>query len=104
MDVISILATIVGLAGAAGGAAGFYKSARGKAVIELLTTENDALSKSNARLEKERDVARAERDALAKRNEELVGLAQGSPQLEKLTSAIENQTQVIKAALQERKS
>lgn len=95
MDILAIIGFIVGIIGFAGGGAGYFKSQRGESIIRLQATEIDTLNGKTARLEKEAAAITAERDRYAEENITLKELAQGSPQLIKLTSAIEKNTSVL---------
>ena len=106
MDVLSIFATILGIVGLAGGAVGYFAKGRGDSIIAYQANEIQLRDGTIARLEKE--VASYEKQNAAKDEtirqqkqhiDYLQKLAQGSPQLKKLTSAIEQQTKVIKEAL-----
>jgi len=104
-----LLATVFGAVGLLGGAAGYFKASRGDSIIKYQTIENDGLRRKIADVEKERDEAVADKktaetacatkdETIAKQEEHikyLQKLGQGSPQLKKLTTAIENQTKVI---------
>ena len=97
-----LLATIFGVVGLLGGAAGYFKASRGDSIIKYQTIEINNLRTKVGDQEKElakcneavvaRDTTIAE---LQKHNAYLQKLGQGSPQLKKLTAAIENQTKVI---------
>jgi peptidoglycan hydrolase CwlO-like protein len=102
MDVVTLLATIFGFVAIAGGAAGYFKASRGDSVIKLQEAEIQALRRRVS--DAETDVAKCKAESLTKdgtieelrkHNEYLQKLGQGSPQLKKLTTAIENQTKLI---------
>lgn len=113
MDFLSngfgLLATIFGVVGLAGGAAGYFKASRGDSIIKYQTIEIDGLRRTKTDLEKEvvtkeaaiktieaSCVAKDETITELKRNNSyLQKLGQGSPQLKKLTTAVENQTKLI---------
>lgn len=102
MDVLSISATIFGVVAIAGGAAGYFKASRGDSIIKYQATEISLRDGKIAGLEKDLAAvtqAGAAKDEtvneLRKHNEYLQKLGQGSPQLKKLTAAIENQTKLI---------
>lgn len=104
-----LFATIFGLIALAGGGAGYFKASRGDSIIKYQAIENDGLRRKIADLEKEKSDLEAEKKALdtacttkddtitelQKHNKYLQKLGQGSPQLKKLTVAIENQTKVF---------
>jgi len=99
---VSYIGIIITIIAAFGGAAGYFKAARGDTIIKLQGTEIDSLRRTNADLEKTvatvtescnaKDQTIAE---LRKHNSYLQKLGQGSPQLKKLTSAIEAQTKAF---------
>jgi len=95
MEILPIAGGILGLVGLAGGAAGYFKAARGNAIIDLQATEINTLTGKSNRLEKDMAAVSAERDRLKEENGTLKELAQGSPQLIKLTEAVEANTKVI---------
>lgn len=104
-----LLATVLGIVGLLGGAAGYFKASRGDSIIKYQTIENDGLRRKIADLEKEKaeleanqkatETACLTKDETIKKQEEhikyLQKLGQGSPQLKKLTTAIENQTKAF---------
>lgn len=106
-----LYATIFGLISLAGGAAGYFKASRGDSIIKYQAVEIDALRRKIGDLEKEKLELEAEKKALEatcatkddtitelqKNIKYLQKLGQGSPQLKKLTAAIENQTKIFTA-------
>ncbi len=106
---IGLLATIFGIIGLAGGAAGYFKASRGDSIIKYQAIEIDGLRRKVGDQEKEivtKDAAIKTSEAaciskdetiaeLKRNNSYLQKLGQGSPQLKKLTAAIENQTKVF---------
>lgn len=107
------LSSILGIAGLIaifGGAAGYFKAARGKSIIEYQTIENDALRRTLA--DHEKTIARLNEagnqkdqtiSKLEQHNSYLQKLGQGSPQLKKLTQAIENNTRLIEVLIKGKK-
>lgn len=102
MDVITLFATVFGFVALAGGAAGYFKASRGDSIIKYQSTEIDLRNEKITNLEKDVSTFRAEsasKDAtieeLKRHNEYLQKISQGSPQLKKLTEAVENQTKLI---------
>ena len=96
------ITTILGIVALLGGAAGYYKSARGDSIIKYHEKEGALKDSTIARLEKEAVASKAREDALIAANDKLQenvnflqGLAQGSPELKSLTAAVKNQTSVI---------
>lgn len=106
---LGLLATILGIVGLAGGAAGYFKASRGDSIIKYQAIEIDGLRRTKADLEKElvtkeASVKTAEAACVAKDEtiteqgkqiKFLQKMGQGSPQLKKLTIAVENQTKLI---------
>lgn len=106
---IGLLATILGIVGLAGGAAGYFKASRGDSIIKYQAIEIDALRRKVGDQEKDivtKDAAIKTVEAtcaskddtiteLKRNNSYLQKLGQGSPQLKKLTAAIESQTKVF---------
>jgi hypothetical protein len=108
---LGLFATILGVVGLAGGAAGYFKASRGDSIIKYQAIEIDGLRRKVGDQEKDLvtkeaavktlEAAGASKDeaiAELKRNiAYLQKLGQGSPQLKKLTTAIENQTKIFTA-------
>lgn len=90
MDTISILATVLGIAGIAGGASGYFAKSRGETIISLQGKEIEYWKDRATQLEKDNAAITANRDALKQENQRLVRLAQGSPQLAKLAKEIKD--------------
>lgn len=104
-----LLATILGVVGLAGGAAGYFKASRGDSIIKYQAIEIDGLRRKAADDEKEKVTLKAQIETItascAAKDETIIELkknitylqklGQGSPQLKKLTAAIENQTKVF---------
>lgn len=117
MDFLSngfgLVATVFGVLALVGGGAGYFKASRGDSIIKYQALENDALRRKIGDLEKDavtKDaqiktieascVAKDETITELKRNNSyLQKLGQGSPQLKKLTTAVENQTKLINKLL-----
>lgn len=117
----SLFATIAGGVGILGGAAGYFKAARGDSIIKYQTVEIAALRRTADDHEKEKVKFEAEKKALEtscttkdetitelqKNIKYLQKLGQGSPQLkklaavqEKLIASIDNQTKAITALME----
>lgn len=96
MDILAIAGTVFGIVGIAGGATGYFKSSRGDKIITYQAREIELRDGSIARLEKDNAALGAERDRLKEENATLKQLAQGSPQLVKLTSEIKSLVQYLK--------
>ena len=90
MDSLQIITTAFGLIGFAGGAVGYFAKGRGDSIIAYQEKQNLLLKDDIARLEKTIASATAENNLLKSQNETLTKLAQGSPQLEKLTKQIKD--------------
>lgn len=99
---IGLFATIFGLVGLLGGAAGYFKASRGDSIIKYQTIEINNLRTKVSDQEKEIakcNDANSSKDAVIEEQKNHISylqkLAQGSPQLKKLTAAIENQTKIF---------
>lgn len=95
-DTLHIILTIFGIAGFAGGAVGYFAKGRADAVIALSAKENALLKDDNARLEKALAESTARGAQLEAENRRVWDKAQGSAQLIKLTTSIENLVAYIK--------
>lgn len=95
MDIFTVIGVALGFIGLTGGGAGYFKSQRGESIIRLQATEIDTLNGKTSRLEKDLAAVTAERDRYCEENSTLKELAQGSPQLIKLTAAIEKNTNIL---------
>ncbi len=111
MDALSLLATIFGLVSLAGGAAGYFKASRGDSIIKYQATELQLRDGRISILEK--DVSRLTGESVTKdetikelktHNGYLQKISQGTPQLTKLTEAIESQTRLLNEFLTSRKT
>lgn len=106
---LGLLATILGVVGLAGGAAGYFKASRGDSIIKYQAIEIEGLRRTKADLEKDavtKDAAIKTAEAACVAKDETIAeqgkqikflqkMGQGSPQLKKLTIAVENQTKLI---------
>ena len=111
---IGVYATLFGFIALLGGGAGYFKASRGDSIIKYQAIEIEGLRRANADLEKalvtktaEVETSKASCDAkdetiteLKRNNSYLQKLGQGSPQLKKLTAAIDNQTKAITQLLE----
>ena len=111
---IGIYASIFGFISLAAGAAGYFKASRGDSIIKYQTIEITNLRTKISDLEKEKLELEAEKKAIetsclskdeqihemSRQNKYLQKLGQGSPQLKKLTTAVENQTKLISQLLE----
>jgi hypothetical protein len=108
-DSFGLVATVFGVLALIGGGAGYFKASRGDSIIKYQALENDSLRRRVGDLEKEALAKDADKKTLeascAAKDETIVELkrnitylqklGQGSPQLKKLTAAIENQTKIF---------
>ena len=108
MDVISLFTTIIGVTGLVGGAVGYFAKGRGDSIIAYQAREIELRNGTITNLEKDKTALEATnlaKDAtieeLKRNNAYLQKLGQGSPQLKKLTIAVENQTKVISQLIKE---
>lgn len=89
-EYLSAAATLFGVVGLSGGVVGYFAKGRSDAIIkaqsELIDVRDKQISDKNQQIA----ALTAERDTLKSQTDVLTGLAQGSPQLGKLASAIEN--------------
>lgn len=97
MEILSLFAIAFGIIGFAGGAVGYFAKGRGDSIIQYQSKQNELLKDDNGRLEKALAAETAKRESAEAENARLVSLAQGSPQLIKLTNEIKNLVKVIKA-------
>ena len=97
MEILPLFAVAFGIIGFAGGAVGYFAKGRGDSIIQYQSKQNELLKDDNARLEKALTAEIAKRESLEAENSRLVNLAQGSPQLIKLTNEIKNLVKEIRA-------
>jgi len=88
MEWLPILGFAFGIIGFAGGAVGYFAKGRGDSIISYQATELKLRDETIVRQKTEIASLTTERDSLKNENVRLVGLAQGSPQLIKLTNEI----------------
>lgn len=114
---LGLLATILGIVGLAGGAAGYFKASRGDSIIKYQAIEIEGLRRKVGDYEKDlvtkdAEVKTAQAACIAKDEtileqgkqiKFLQKMGQGSPQLKKLTTAIENQTKAFTHWMQKEK-
>lgn len=79
---------LLGLLGFAGGGVIYFRKGRGDALLAYASNELSLNGVTITRLEKTLAALTAERDTLKRQNADLVNLAQGSPELIKLTQEI----------------
>ncbi len=96
MDALSIFATVLGIAGIAGGASGYFAKSRGETIISLQGKEIEYWKDRATQLEKDLAATSADRDALKRENSRLIRLAQGSPKLVQLTKEIRDLVSYLK--------
>lgn len=88
VNVITLFTTIIGVTGLIGGAVGYFAKGRGDSIIAYQAKELELRDGTIARLEKDNAALTATNQAKAEQIEVLTSLAQGSPQLVKLTDEI----------------
>lgn len=115
-NAIGPVLSILALVSIVGGIAGYFKASRGDSIIKYQTIEISNLRTKISDQDKEKAQLEADKKALevscATKDETIAEqgrhikylqkLGQGSPQLKKLTTAIENQTTLINKLLEER--
>jgi hypothetical protein len=114
MDFLSngfgLLATVFGVVALAGGAAGYFKASRGDSIIKYQATEIQLRDDKVNGLEK--DLVKANEASTAKdatirqledHNKYLQKMGQGSPQLKRLTTVIENNTKLLNEFISQQK-
>jgi FtsZ-binding cell division protein ZapB len=94
MNGVQIFSIILGFAGLAGGATGYFAKSRGDTIISLQGKEIAYWKDKATELEKVNTALAAERDTLKRENNKLWSKAQGSTQLTKLTKEIANLVQL----------
>lgn len=94
-DTLGILAVVLGIIGIAGGAVGYFAKARGDSIIEYQAKELDLRDKTIQRLQLDYTAVAQERDTLKEQIPTLTALAQGSPELAKLTAQIKELVEVV---------
>lgn len=98
-NTVTLFTTILVFIGLVGGGAAFFGKSRGDSIIKYQTNEITLRDGTITRLEKDVAALTSENKVLKDQNNKLGELAQGSPQLETLTKAVENLTKVVKAKL-----
>lgn len=88
VNVVTLFTTIVGVTGLIGGAVGYFAKGRGDSIIAYQAKEIELRDGTIARLEKDNSALAATCEAQKEQIAVLTGLAQGSPQLVKLTDEI----------------
>lgn len=96
MEGVSLLATILGIVGFAGGAAGYFAKSRGDTIISLQGKEIEYWKDRATQFEKDNAKLIVERDTLKQQNDKLWQRAQGVPQLKELTAQIKELVVYIK--------
>lgn len=98
-DALSLLMLVLGVIGLAGGAVGYFAKGRGDSIIAYQSNEIQLRDGTIARIEKENTELKASKEQLEKHVEYLQNLSQGSPELKKLTRAIEANNKLITKAM-----
>jgi hypothetical protein len=88
LNVLELLTIAGGAIGVAAGLVGYYGKARGDSIIKYQATELSLRDGTISRQREDLAAVTAERDALKRQNVDLVGLAQGSPELAKVAEQI----------------
>lgn len=96
MDVLTIAGSVLGFVGLAGGAVGYFAKAKGDSIIAYQAREIELRDGTIARMEKDNAALTAKCDSQAEQIQTLKGLAQGSPQLVKLTNEIKGLVQFLR--------
>lgn len=102
MDAVQLLATAIGLIGLAGGVTGYFAKGRGDSIIKYQANEIELRDGTIARL-KEEGIAKDEQlkskdlqiEQIQGHNKYLQRMAQGSPQLVKLTKEIKRLADIV---------
>jgi len=96
MNAITIIGFILAGVGGLAGFIGYYGKARGDSIIAYQAKDITALKSLNDTLESEKATLIAERDSYKRERDVLAELAQGSPQLVKLTQQVANLARAVK--------
>jgi hypothetical protein len=104
MEILSIVGGIFGIVGLAGGVAGYFAKSKGDSIIAYQAREIELRDGSITRLEKDNAALTAKSDSQTEQIEVLKGLAQGSPQLVKLTGEIKNLIKVVDKSLNRKRA
>lgn len=96
MDFIQIFTTLLGIAGIAGGATGYFAKSRGDTIISLQAKEIEYYKNRTTQIEKDLQSLTVERDTFKQQNQTLTRLAQGSPQLKRLAKEIRDLVSYLK--------
>lgn len=94
-DVSTAIAAGITIVGALGGSIGYFAKARGDSIIKYQAIEITNRDQTIARIEKDNAALLSENNLLHEQNKKLSDLAQGSPQLKKLTDAIATLTRTV---------
>lgn len=92
---VTTLLSILGIIGLAGGAVGYFGKARGDSIIKYQANEISLRDGTITRQDRDNTALLSENKILKDQNTRLAELAQGSPQLTTLTTAIETLTTII---------
>lgn len=88
MNVFQLLTVLLGIAGMAGGAAGYFAKSRGDTIISLQGKEIEYWKDKATQLEKDFAAVQAERNSVKQLNVSLMDEARGNPQLAKLSKEV----------------
>lgn len=99
LQVLSITAGAIGIIGVVGGIVGYFAKSRGDSIIEYQAREITLRDGTIARLEKDNAALTAKSNSQAEQIETLKGLAQGSPELRKVSQELARLTTAIYESL-----
>jgi hypothetical protein len=99
MNALQLLTILLGIAGFAGGAVGYFAKGRGDAIIAYQSKQNELLKDDVARSEKTIAAVTAERDRLLAENSTLTKLAEGS-RLDGVAKDMRENTKVVRELIQ----
>lgn len=88
MNALQILSSVLGVLGLAGGSVAYFAKNRGDSIITYQSKEIELRDGTIARLEKDNSALTREVETLREANGVLKQLAQGTPELKKLTKEV----------------
>lgn len=98
MDILGIFGAILGVAGTVGAGSAVFYANRSRSIITLLKDENDALSKSNARMDKDLEICELGKAAAEEKLQLLQDMVTQAPSIRELTEVMTQQhLEVIKS-------
>lgn len=97
-NLLGLFGAILGIAGTVGAGSAVFYANRSRSIITLLKDENDALGKSNARLEKDLEVSQIAKTAAEEKLQLLQDMVTQAPSIKELTEVMTKQhLEVIKS-------